>query len=329
MAKFPESQFRYLSNDFIAAWENNSGSWKAFYETHRKELFLGIRLNYINLYYHGARISKIELKKGNLSGSVNPKYIGQKGDDPIGITPQWLEPFETVKKRIDTTYLLGEKETQHEMAVNTNLSDLSEWYCVDIEYIKSTRGEPNAKGKKFGRFDIIAVKKEHPGETALIELKRGAKAIGGSSGVYAHTRDFYKFWSNADAKDFVKKNICNTITCLQRLNLCPLNEGYADAFMRNFQPKIYFIAVESDLGGKADVQKQMQKYLLDVPGRSKGYNVAVDGFTVDPNEGPIKLDVTKKSSIGFQPQFLFTNDDGTQFHDLLDHDNYQKHSLTE
>ena len=49
---------RSLSDKFISEWNNSE--IKDFYEAHKDELFIGIRDNYINLYYNNTSFEKRE-----------------------------------------------------------------------------------------------------------------------------------------------------------------------------------------------------------------------------------------------------------------------------
>ena len=65
-----------------------------------------------------------------------------------------------------------EKIFQQRIVSETNKSKISNWYCLDIEYIQ--------EGTPFGRIDIIAIskqKKEEKFKIALVELKVGEDSI--------------------------------------------------------------------------------------------------------------------------------------------------------
>ena len=80
----------------------------------------------------------------------------------------FLESYEHIKNRIPSKGGL-EKKYQQNIVLHINRSS-SKWYCVDMEY--------NQRGKRVGRFDIIAISRKgdtnNKHKVALIELKVGA-----------------------------------------------------------------------------------------------------------------------------------------------------------
>ena len=96
------------------------------------------------------------------------------------------------------------------MFIENNSNPDSEWFCIDIEY---------AKTGQHGRFDIIAISKERPHKVALIELKYGKHALGGDSGIRAHIKDFYQFFTEADSFKNLKSELVSIIERLGELEV--------------------------------------------------------------------------------------------------------------
>lgn len=320
--------YREVSNEFIKKWTEDG--WKEFYKNHKDELFLGIRHQAVNLYYNGYSLCKVSLKARKngeyLSAEINNKYVDESCEEKKSTyrkidIPELKEKYDIIKGAITAK---NERRAQQKLIMQTNSNPESDWYCIDMEYVKSTKGEEG--GSKFGRFDIIAISKKEVGKVALIELKYGGNAIAGSSGVYSHTQDFYRFWVNKQAREFVKKNICGTIESLQQLKIFPFDNEFLKDFELNYNTEFYFIALDSKLRQKGDVRVQMQKYLLDIkyPKPSTKYNVEINGIKVNENDNEVlKINVVKGTDNGFKPIFLFSDDCGDSIKDVISSSLYE------
>lgn len=326
------ADMRELTGDFIELWK--TGGWDAFFHNHENDLFLGIRHHEVNLYYQCYSLCKITLMDNKnqkyLKATTNKKYIDGSLKTAYRKTnlKELEERYACITKAIDAeNQKAAERKAQQKLILNNNKNNDSNWYCVDMEYIKSIKGEKD--GEILGRCDIIAVNKNTPGQTALIELKYGVGAIGGSSGVYKHTQDFYKLWMNKNSMDFVRKNISKTIRSLQELKISPLSKNYAEKFESNYKPEFYFIALDSGIGGTKDVQVQMQKYFLNLksPTPSKKYNVEINGIILKEEEEPLRFNVINDAPNGFRLNFLFSNDNGDHIDNIIDSELYDKRSL--
>ena len=193
-----------------------------------KDFFIGIRNGYMNLYYKGASAAKITTYKtksrnkylncegGNVFTSefvkneacfeIHKKYIkgiekssdNDKDSDYIKVHFDFFnENIQKIKKIIDSHHEEGndEKICQQWIINKANSSESSDWYYIDMEYIKEN--EPT------GRFDMIAIsRKKYSGKhrVALIELKVGDKSYSGIGKKYYEEKEEYnKIRDNKDS----------------------------------------------------------------------------------------------------------------------------------
>ena len=100
--------------------------WFDFYKQNKDEIFLGIRNNYINLYYKGMNIAKtqgnfinasISNRYINKNFSGKSKYISITFDDFIAKYEKVIKP--EVKKHISQN-ALWEKATQQALILKNN-----------------------------------------------------------------------------------------------------------------------------------------------------------------------------------------------------------------
>jgi len=175
---------RGIEADFAEEFKNSV--LYDLYKKHKNELFLGVRHNYLNLYYNCDSIAKIEYKNKSITCEIDKYYIDGNHYKEYKEKRYKIEPYEIynnykiIKKHSDAQKG-KEKKAQSKLVILNNENKSSNWFCIDIEYEKSDFR---------GRFDIIAVSKESPHRTVLIELKYGRGAIGGSSGIYEHIKNF-------------------------------------------------------------------------------------------------------------------------------------------
>ena len=190
------------------------------YKKHEDELFIGIRNNYLNLYYNCDSIAKVEYKgnrkkivceidKYYLDGNHN---ISTSKEKRLKTVPHQInEQYEVIKK-YSNKKSSDEKKAQSKLILLNNNNKNSKWFCIDIEYVKQFHNKKEKEEADFnGRFDIIAISKNNPHRIALIELKYGGGAIGGKSGIYKHIEDFKKFNEKKYFEHHLKQEIIEII----------------------------------------------------------------------------------------------------------------------
>jgi hypothetical protein len=182
------------------------------YENHKDELFIGVRNDYLNLYYNCDSIAKVVYKKtkGIINCEIDKYYLDghhyTDKDKTVKVAPcEICEKYDTIKRNSENR-TTPEKKAQSRLVILNNANEKSKWFCIDIEWSKAFENEQQKSAANFNaRFDIIAILKETPHKVALIELKYGKEAFGGNSGIYKHIEDFSKYQKNGyfDAKEIV------------------------------------------------------------------------------------------------------------------------------
>lgn len=165
-------------------------------------LMLAIRGKYINIYYRGGNILKVEEQgKDSYLSSFDDQY--NKSERVIPALPAVIKSQDDAKawvviiphlKEIMDIYFSSknknEREFQQLVARENNCSSISyesEYFISDIEYADSSLG---------ARFDMLAIRwpasKRKSGsncQAAMIEMKYGDDALGGSAGLVKHLQD--------------------------------------------------------------------------------------------------------------------------------------------
>jgi len=201
------------------------------YQRHRDEIFIGVRNNYLNLYYNCDSIAKVEYKPGKITCEIDKYYLDGKHytgrDKRKKIDPSDICNNYKVIKANSNNKATDEKKSQSKLVLLNNNNNDSKWHCFDVEWVKAFENQRQKDDAKFnGRFDIIAISKEKPHKVALIELKYGSGAIGGKSGIYKHIDDFKKYqdksyFDKEEVKDIIESqkmlgiNIPDELTNLQ------------------------------------------------------------------------------------------------------------------
>lgn len=176
------------------------------------ELDIQIRENYLNIYYKGGNIARInsensiELDKFYFYLGDKPKIEIQEDknivDELTKLRDQLIGKFKKlnyseffceakiVMDKWFTKHPKPERMEQHELSIK-NQYGKSDYTIIDLEYQVSTLSDfactciPTGKDKpKNPRFDIIAINKQ--GKLCVIELKKGTKALENSSGMKDH-----------------------------------------------------------------------------------------------------------------------------------------------
>ena len=171
--------------DFINSSDEAKGLREIFESIkngNKEELFVGIRNNYISIYFKCMGVFK-EISFVVNNGKVNfgqvktaPKYLKPIGKEKADKTLLDIKGITEIKKGIKEHYkgeYKKEKDYQQKTVLSNNKDVDSKWFCVDLEYQTSL----------YGRFDIIAISKERINgkyRIAIIELKADESSIGTS-----------------------------------------------------------------------------------------------------------------------------------------------------
>ncbi len=196
------------------------------------DLDIQIRNDYLNIYYKGGNIAKVnseksigfdefyfylEMKKTPKKEIMNNKTIVQELKIKRNLMTQkfktgdYKEYFLNAKEVMDEWLIINpkpERMEQHQLSIS-NQYNKSDYTIIDLEYQVSTKSDFACKfipeGKdipKKPRFDIIAINKQ--GEVCIIELKKGIGALKGISGLKEHW-DCYKESIGGNYEPFVSE----------------------------------------------------------------------------------------------------------------------------
>ena len=196
-------------------------------------LCLELRGNYINIYYRGGNLLKVQATKGSgaYAVSFDRKYLKTGGDiglpdiqvqDSGGIV-EWLNIMPTLKRAIDN-YLArikkDEREFQQRVLRDNNFGSIArstDYYVCDIEYQSA-----------YGRFDMIAVhwpsepstrKRQHGRRLVFVEVKHGDNTLEGSAGVHKHIEDVNKYVKDGENLHRIKKDMVGVFNQKRALGL--------------------------------------------------------------------------------------------------------------
>jgi len=199
-------------------------------------LMLAIRGTYINIYYRGGNILKVE-EKGKHIYSVffDVKYCKQgetlpERPDVIKSrddAKKWVNALPNLKQIMDfyfSTNSKAEREFQQLVVRENNYSTISnesEYFISDIELADSDIG---------ARFDMLAIqwlasnrKSSSNCRVALIEMKYGDGALGGSAGLLKHLVDIDAFISEKENYEELVKATQEQFNQLNKLELLKYN----------------------------------------------------------------------------------------------------------
>ena len=239
---------RGIDEDFAEAFKKCE--LYKLYENHKDELFIGVRNDYLNLYYNCDSIAKIEYKNSAIYCEIDKFYLdglSSKGKEKrYKITPnQICEQYEKIKENSDKK-TTNEKKAQSKLVLLNNRNEKSKWFCIDVEYVKAFNNQSEKDKAEFnGRFDIIALSKEKPHKVALIELKYGSGSIGGESGIYKHIKDFSEFCNKRFFEKHLKQEIIEIINSQIYLDIeVPFELPNLESILP--EPEFYFITLNNN-----------------------------------------------------------------------------------
>lgn len=171
-------------------------------------LSLEIRENYINIYYRGGNVFKIEpWRRNEYRVLFDMNYCCKRKDIISQISlydyEKWVDNIPLIKAEMDAYFHKYPKlEREYQQLVlrennNSSIANDTDYYIADIEYANSENGS---------RFDLLAVKwlstsisrkKADDIRLVLIEKKYGDSALSGSAGIMKHFEDLHNFLSDA------------------------------------------------------------------------------------------------------------------------------------
>ena len=307
--------------------------WFEFYKEHKDEdkLFLGIRNNYVNIYYNCMSIAKIQgtFTNAQIADEYSgKKYKGKTKQHSISFD-DFIKDYDKIKRRVEKHINnpksnLREKVTQANMTFNNNINIESDWVCIDIEYTKQ-RSNIN-DGDNSGRFDIIAVNKYNL-RIALIELKVDKGALGEGNGLRKHAQDWNDFIENGlfsksnkrlNREDYLVREINDIINNKYLLDENFPIKGCSEEKLKKIKPEFYFIICSGELSIK-EIKNETRKYLWS---KEKCQKYGIKRVGTRNIEKELGFDITENKKDRLYCNFLFAKNYGEDIKDIIDDKNY-------
>jgi hypothetical protein len=258
---------RGISKEFAEAFKNCE--LHKLWRKNRNDTLLAVRNNYMNIYYNCDSIAKIEFINDTICCKIDKYYLNGKHYKSNDKEKHFktdakliYDKFEIIKKNSEKKST-NEKKVQSKLVLLNNSNRSSNWYCIDVEYVKQFKNKNEKKESGYnGRFDIIAVSKSTPHRVALIELKYGAGSMGGKSGVFKHVEDFFKFKEKKYFENHLKLEIIEIIKSLKYLDPdAPINKPLQEDLL---VPEYFFITIDNNAknANKSTPKQTMAGYLF-------------------------------------------------------------------
>ncbi|MHB9068755.1 MAG: hypothetical protein ACYC54_00135 [Sedimentisphaerales bacterium] len=220
-------------------------------------LCLEIRENYINIYYRGGNVIKIQENDGVFNASFDRKYLDENttrvpnlpcalnNTNDIGA---WLNAIPFLKHEMDLWFgrhPKDEREFQQLMLRENNLGNSAkgtDYFICDIEYANHT-----------GRFDLIAVKwpsssihRKNNNNLGLtfIEMKCLDNALTGSAGLCKHVEDINIFLNKSGIIETIKEEM--KLLFNQKLDLGLINNQKPISSFSDDKPELILVLINHD-----------------------------------------------------------------------------------
>ena len=233
-----------------------------------------------NIYYRGGSLFCIERSGDGYTLTFDTKYC-TACDEGMEKTPSLRAAVGLIplyKHAMDVWFVKNrkyEREFQQLVVRENNrhgaISHASDYYIVDIEYAYNV----NVSDKKTqARFDMIAVKwlsksneRQNPSAPtlAIIEMKYGDGALGGSAGLKKHLEDFGTLVKNGELDDFCA-DYSNVFNQKCALGLIPGKESARIKITQRDIELIFLIANhDPDKTGLATIVAEIADLTMEYP----------------------------------------------------------------
>lgn len=282
---------RKLSNSFMndLMLADGNGRLYPILERVRQDetLMLAIREDYINIYYRGGNLLRVKKQtNGSYLSFFDEQY--DKSGNGFGVpahienkrhAEQWVEAFPRLKEAMDlflAKHNKPEREFQQVVARENNCSTISnesEYFITDIELADSGLG---------ARFDMLAICWPADSRTtgskcraAIIEMKYGDGALGGTAGLRKHLEDIDSLIADRNKYGELLQTMESQFKQLHELGLLRYNEcsnGAKAKLDAGEKPDVMFVlanhnprsmALETILCDPAfDMYEQAQRFTL-------------------------------------------------------------------
>ena len=196
-------------------------------------LCLELRGSYINIYYRGGSLMKIEEKSDNVYFVTFDKNYFARENDIVDLPEgniqkkddivKWLNVSPCLKRAMDHYFAIhdkSEREFQQLVVRENNFSRIvrsTDYYVCEIEYEIGQR-----------KFDMIAahwpskprVRQEASGRRLVfIEMKYGDDALEGSAGLCKHIKDINDFLNDPGALKCLKEDMVKVFNQKRKLKI--------------------------------------------------------------------------------------------------------------
>lgn len=250
---------RSISGEFQEELKIGSLSKLLEYVLKDDTLCLELRRDFINIYYRGGRLFKID-NKFNLT--FDTKYHDLNNEDkklnPNPCVEEAVNNIPFYKKAMDRWFNENPKyEREFQQIIlrennnSGNISRATDYYIADIEYQDS---------ENSSRFDMVAFKwlsngavrkKTNALSLAFIEVKYGDNAMGGNAGIKKHLDDLKTFISDKEKLDEFKKDMEQVFKQKCELGLIDgLQEHQFEVSLSDDKPEVIFIFANHDPDSK-------------------------------------------------------------------------------
>jgi len=220
-------------------------------------LCLEIREHYVNIYYRGGNIIRIEENQGAFRACFDRKYLNKDltrvPDLPNNLNgprdiEAWINAIPILKHEMDLWFgdhPKNEREFQQLMLRENNFGNSAkstDYFICDIEYANYT-----------GRFDLIAVhwpssstgrKNNRDLRLAFIEMKYLDNALAGAAGLDKHIEDINTFLSESANLGNIKKEMKSLFK--QKLELGLINNQKSIESFSDDKPEFILALVNHD-----------------------------------------------------------------------------------
>jgi hypothetical protein len=243
---------RGLSETFIR--DLKEGTLKGFLEAIKTDdtLCLEIRNNYLNIYYRGGNICKIEEQSNEIyKCSFDSNYApeAQSYSKTLEHTDYagWINGIPKMKTEMDTwfsTHHKIEREVQQlilrENNAITDAGIYTDYFIADIEYADSVNGmRPDMLAVRWPA-DGVARRKGNNWKLAVIEVKYGEGAMKNGAGINKHFTDMVSLLGNEQKKQVVYEDTLKTFNQKSKLGL--LTDKYEEiTYPKDTKPEFIFI----------------------------------------------------------------------------------------